>query len=78
MVKIEYFAQFRSCARISSEVIFTVSISVLELFDLLREKYRFPLDMNSVGAVVNEDYADWNSMLQNGDRVVFIPPISGG
>lgn len=77
-VRIEYFALFRSHAKASSEEITTSSGNVMGLYEMLREKYRFPLDRDSVHAVVNEEYADWDRELRSGDTVVFMPPISGG
>lgn len=77
-VRVEYFAVFRSLAKAASEEITAVSGTVLDLYASLREKYRFPLDRESVHAVVNEEYADWNRVLRSGDTVVFLPPISGG
>lgn len=77
-VRVEYFAVFRSLSKASSEEITASPGNVLDLYESLREKYRFPLDIESVHAVVNEEYADWNRVLRSGDTVVFMPPISGG
>jgi len=27
---------------------------------------------------VNEEFSDWQRPLEDGDRVVFIPPVAGG
>ena len=32
----------------------------------------------SLAVAVNDDYADWNQPLADGDAVSFIPPVSGG
>jgi molybdopterin converting factor small subunit len=32
----------------------------------------------SLAAAVNARYADFDTPLDNGDEVVFIPPVSGG
>ncbi len=31
-----------------------------------------------LAVAVNEEYADWRAELHAGDRVAFIPPVSGG
>jgi molybdopterin converting factor small subunit len=42
------------------------------------KKYRFPLDRSLVHLAVNDAYASWDMPLSPGDRVVFVPPVSGG
>jgi molybdopterin converting factor subunit 1 len=32
----------------------------------------------SMSAAVNEDYARMNRVLQDGDEIAFLPPVSGG
>jgi molybdopterin converting factor subunit 1 len=32
----------------------------------------------SLAAAVNRDYRDWDAVLQEGDELAFIPPVSGG
>lgn len=32
----------------------------------------------SLAASVNEEYAAWAALLQEGDEVAFLPPVSGG
>src|SRR5260370_1097834 len=44
------------------------------------QKLHPALDPNreSVGAAVNEEFADWDRIVAAGDEVAFIPPVSGG
>lgn len=77
-VKVEYFALFRSCARKGEEDVRVRSPSPSELYEHLRERYRFPLPMDRIHLVVNDEYSPWDKPLKQGDRVVFIPPVSGG
>lgn len=41
---------------------------------------RVPLGtaMKDLRAVVNDEFASWNQPLNNGDRIAFLPPMSGG
>jgi molybdopterin converting factor small subunit len=34
--------------------------------------------MASVKVAINDEFADWQHKLQDGDTVVFIPPVAGG
>ena len=48
-----------------------------DLFAELQTRYRFPA-MTSVKVAINDEFADWDRQLQDGDCVVFIPPVAGG
>jgi sulfur-carrier protein len=49
-----------------------------EVYDRLRARHRFPLERDSVHVAVNDAYVSWDAPLRAGDRLVFIPPVSGG
>lgn len=51
-------------------------ITVGELKQKLAEKYN--LSLQSVMVAVNEEYADDEIVLKDGDTVALIPPVSGG
>ena len=75
---VEYFALFRSCARKGEETLIVEDHLPASLYDSLRAKYQFPLDRQQVHLAVNDRYSPWDQPLRQGDRVVFIPPVSGG
>ncbi|PAF11588.1 molybdopterin synthase sulfur carrier subunit, partial [Shouchella clausii] len=50
--------------------------TIAELKQLLEEEFGLMLD--SVMAAVNEEFASDEEVIQNGDTVAFIPPVSGG
>ena len=77
-VTVEYLALFRSCARKGEESIHVEDSAPTALYDALCARYRFPLNKNLVHLVVNDEYSPWDKPLRPGDRVVFIPPVSGG
>jgi molybdopterin converting factor small subunit len=77
-VKVEYFALFRSCARKGEEGLRLLSPLPSDLYEELRVRYRFPLPKDRIHLVVNDEYSPWEKPLKQGDRVVFIPPVSGG
>ena len=79
---IEYFALFRSLAKRTEEILEFPSdtgiLSIPALYDSLRARHGFPLEQSSVHVAVNDAYVPWDHVLRPGDRVVFIPPVSGG
>jgi molybdopterin converting factor small subunit len=81
-ITVEYFALFRALAKKSEESIGFAEVSASEpipaLYDALRARYGFPLERASVHVAVNDTYVPWDRKLEPGDRVVFIPPVSGG
>jgi sulfur-carrier protein len=50
--------------------------TIAELKQLLEEEFELKLD--SVMAAVNEEFASDDEVIQSGDTVAFIPPVSGG
>jgi len=77
-VVVEYYALFKSCARKGEETLRLEDPAPGTLYDALRSKYRFPLEKHLVHLAVNDSYSPWDRPLRQGDRVVFIPPVSGG
>lgn len=77
-VTVEYFAVFRAQAKRSSEEIPLDGTSLADLYDRMRARHGFALERDSVHVAINDVYASWDAVLRPGDRLVFIPPVSGG
>jgi molybdopterin-guanine dinucleotide biosynthesis protein A len=77
-ITIEYFAVFRAQAKRAAEEIPLDGSSVTEVYDRLRARHGFALERASVHVAINDVYASWDARLNPGDRLVFIPPVSGG
>lgn len=76
MNKIMFFAHLRD--RVGEEFL-TKDVSgktISELKQMLEENYGLKLD--SVMAAVNEEFASDDEVIQDGDTIAFIPPVSGG
>ena len=52
--------------------------TVARLADELLRRYPLTRDANTLVVAVNEEYADHDQVLNNGDEVALIPPVSGG
>lgn len=76
-ITIEYFAVLREHADRDSEQLATAAKTAGELFAELEARYGFP-ELSSVKVAVNDEFADWQTTLADGDTVVFIPPVAGG
>jgi molybdopterin converting factor subunit 1 len=76
-ISVEYFAILRERAGRDREALETNMNTPADLFAELQTRYRFPA-MTSVKVAINDEFADWHRQLQDGDCVVFIPPVAGG
>ena len=78
-ITILYFASLADEANCHEEKI-TVpqSISLTELYEQLRQKYRFSRPQSELRVAVNDYFAKWTDEIYDGDSVVFITPVAGG
>jgi Molybdopterin converting factor, small subunit len=77
-VRIQYFAVLREQAGCSEEQRQTAAATPAELYDEVRGAHGFTLPRTMLRVAVNDEFCEWSSPLQPGDRVVFIPPVAGG
>lgn len=79
-VLLRHFALIRETIGQSSETRdIAGETTVGELYDLLAADYpRLGALKPSVMIMVNQEYVKADHLLQNGDEVVFVPPVSGG
>ncbi len=77
-IHLQYFALLREQRGQSGETLRTSAQTPGELYAQLKKDYRFTLPEQSVRVSINEQFADWQAELKSGDRVVFLPPVSGG
>ena len=76
-LNIEYFAILREQAGFDSEQIETELTTPAELYAELTQRHGFP-EMTTVKVAINDEFGDWQAQLQDGDSIVFIPPVAGG
>lgn len=76
MNKVMFFAHLRDAAGEESVSLDLNGKTVAEAKVILSERYGVNLD--TVMAAVNEEFAGDEDVLSDGDVVAFIPPVSGG
>jgi molybdopterin converting factor small subunit len=74
---IKYFAILRDHAGCATEELATESCTTADLYGELQELYQFPA-AGAMKVAVNDEFQNWNYQLDDGDLVVFIPPVAGG
>lgn len=76
-INVEYFAILREHVGHSRESFETDSRTVAELYDELDRRYIFP-KVSHIKVAINDEFGEWDSVLKDGDSVVFVPPVAGG
>lgn len=77
-IKIKYFAALKEQAGRAQESIETEAKTAREVFQEMKEKYGFKLDLCHTRLALNDEFRDFDALIEDGDEVVFIPPVAGG
>lgn len=77
-IAVRYFAALREQRGLSSEMLETNAVTPEALYEELRSKHSFRLVDSQVRYAVNGEYVGEGLPLQEGDEVVFVPPVAGG
>lgn len=83
MIRVLYFASVRQKTGIAEEELAADGLTTLgDLRDALRARgaayeAALPLD-KSLRAAVNQQFADFDAPVKDGDEVAFFPPVTGG
>ena len=80
MVRVRLFARLRELAGFESESVeLPPESTVADVYQAVRRAHpAFEVDRESVRAALNQEFADWDQVVSDGDEVAFIPPVSGG
>ena len=77
-IKVIYFAILKDLSKKEEEFFSIEENNTPEsLYELLKEKYSFPDHIN-LKVAINDSFAEWKTILNDQDIVVFIPPVTGG
>lgn len=76
--QIHYLGLLADRRGLFSETITREPKTPAELYRELCDTYQLGLTMRDVRVAVNDEFAPWDRTLENGDRIAFLPPMSGG
>jgi molybdopterin converting factor subunit 1 len=78
-VKIEYFAVLKEQAgREREDITVAEGANVVQIYETLARRHNFSVRSEYIRAAVNDAFVSADHIVQPGDKVVFIPPVSGG
>ena len=77
-LKLRYFAILREQRGLSEETFFSSAQTPLELYEELAKLHGFMLAHTRIQVAVNGQFSAMDTKLNEGDAVVFVPPVAGG
>jgi len=79
-VKVFFFGRLKELAEVSEESVeVRLGASIQDLFDQYAEaKPKLARYRSSLVASRNQEFVQWNTSLESGDEIAFLPPVSGG
>jgi MoaD family protein len=77
-IKVRYFALFREQAGRDSELIEFAGGTAAELFTTMAEIHPDLITEAAALVAVNDEMREWETILIEGDEVLFFPPVAGG
>lgn len=77
-IHLYYFASIKERRGVSEEFLETEAATADDLYDELRNQYGLCIPKGSLKVSINDTLSPWQTRLNTGDCVVFIPPVSGG
>ncbi|MDH4047325.1 MAG: MoaD/ThiS family protein [Gammaproteobacteria bacterium] len=77
-ITVRYFALFREHAGISGETLESDADDAASLFEQLKHRHGSAEPSAHCKVAINDEMADWDSPLSDGDVVLLFPPVAGG
>lgn len=77
-ITVRYFALFRENAGTGEEIIGSEAQTVGDLFAELKDRHGSSEPLGHCMVAINDEMADWDAPLNDGDTVLLFPPVAGG
>jgi molybdopterin converting factor subunit 1 len=77
-IQVKWFAAYREAAGVAAETVHTDAATAAELFAEMQRKHAALASFSAALLAINNEMADWSRTLQDGDEVLFFPPVAGG
>jgi molybdopterin converting factor subunit 1 len=77
-IRIQYYAMLREQRGCPGESVETAAVTAEELYRELSSRHGLRLRCDHLRVAVNDEVMPWSARLNAGDRVAFLPPVSGG
>lgn len=77
-VSIAYFGKLSAEVPATEEKVMTTAATLAGLYEEVRMRYHLSLDLDTVKAVLGDEFVDWTTPLPENGQVAFLPPFAGG
>ena len=77
-ITVRYFAGFREHAGLDEEIVSVDAATAGDLFAQLQHRHGSSEPLGHCKVAVNDEMADWDTPLGDGDTVLLFPPVAGG
>ncbi len=77
-ITVRYFALFRENAGTGEEQIDSDAQTAGDLFAQLKDRHGSSEPLGHCKVAINDEMADWDASLNDGDTVLLFPPVAGG
>lgn len=75
---VSYFGLLAERRGLSEESLESDAVTPRALYQDLDARHRLGLTVSDMRAAVNDEFVSWDHSLTSGDRIAFLPPMSGG
>jgi MoaD family protein len=75
---VRYFAGFRDHAGIDEESVTLDVSTAADLFSALADRHGSREPLGHCKVAINDEMADWDTAVNDGDTILLFPPVAGG
>ncbi|MFQ5548036.1 MAG: MoaD/ThiS family protein [Woeseia sp.] len=77
-ITVRYFAIFREHAGTDEETVALNADTAGDVFEQLKDRHGSAEPLGHCKVAINDEMADWDSQVRDGDTVLLFPPVAGG
>jgi sulfur-carrier protein len=77
-ITIRYFAMFRDNAGVAEETLSMDVTTAADVFTETRDRHGSSEPSGHCKVAINDEMADWDAAVSDGDTVLLFPPVAGG
>lgn len=75
---VRYFAGFREHAGVTEETVSLSAENAADVFRMLKDRHGSTEPQGHCKVAINDEMANWESSVSDGDVVLLFPPVAGG
>lgn len=77
-VTVRYFAMFRDNAGVAEETLQVDASTAADVFAATADRHGSSEPIGHCKVAINDEMADWDSAVRDGDVLLLFPPVAGG